>query len=321
MTAYLLHCSIALQVTAAHVQRYVRRVYHAMKQRQIFGHYVLHLVRHEHLVAIQLYLVPPYVQIVLYLREIQYSCQVERVIHIQMYVEQRLVKLHRVQLMVELLVVLFRQVRGFPCPCRVDIVYYVVLICLLLPAVFPLFLLAEHYLNRQELAVFLQQLFYFAVLQILLVLLVYVQHYVCSALGFYRLLHLIYRTAVATPVYGLGVFLVAQRVYLHAFRHHEGRIESQSEVTYYCGGVVFVFLHELLCTREGYLVDVLVNLLLCHAYSVVTHGYCLLAFIYKYAHARVTQFSLHFAYRTQCLQFLCRIYCIAYQLTEKYLMV
>ncbi len=96
IAANLLHVVIALQVRAAHIQRNVRRVDHTVQQGQILRHNVLHLIGHIHLIAVELYLVAVHIQIVLYLREVQNTRQVERVIHVQVNMEQRLLHLHGV---------------------------------------------------------------------------------------------------------------------------------------------------------------------------------------------------------------------------------
>ncbi len=74
---------IRLQVAAAHIQRNVGRVYHAVKQRKEVRHNVLHVVGYEHLIAVKLYLVALQVKVVLYFREIQNARKIERIIHIK----------------------------------------------------------------------------------------------------------------------------------------------------------------------------------------------------------------------------------------------
>ena len=76
-----------------------------MKQRHEIRDDIINMVRDEHLVAIQGNLVPFDGDTVLDLREIKDSGQVERIIHIQMDIEKRLI-VHRIQGPVELLVIL-----------------------------------------------------------------------------------------------------------------------------------------------------------------------------------------------------------------------
>ena len=88
----LLHVGIALQVAAAHVQRNVRRVDDAVQQHQELGHYTLHVVGDEDLVAVELDLVLLHLDALLGLREIEDAGQLERVFDVDVDVEQRLVE-------------------------------------------------------------------------------------------------------------------------------------------------------------------------------------------------------------------------------------
>ena len=74
--------------------------------------------------------------------EIQDTGEVEGVVHVQMDVEQRFLQ-HRIELAVELHVVLLLQVGGLPVPDGVGIVDYLVLGGIHVLAVLPLLLLAE----------------------------------------------------------------------------------------------------------------------------------------------------------------------------------
>ena len=182
MRRYLLHVHIALQVATADVERYVRRVDDTMKQGQIFGNDIVNLVGDEHLIAVELDLLAVDVHVVLDLWEVEYSRQMERIIDVEVYVEQRLVVLVRIELVIELGVVVFSQVGGFTHPCGIDVVDDVVLIGLHLLAVFPLLLLAKHYLYGQELAVLLKQTADSRVFEIVLEVAAYVQDNVSAAL-------------------------------------------------------------------------------------------------------------------------------------------
>ena len=210
IAADFLDVIVALEVTAADIQRYIRAVYHAVQQRQVLRHDILHLVGHIDLIAIELNLVAVHVHVALDAREIEDSGQVERVVHIQMDMEERLLHLVRIELVVELVVVLVGQVRRLARPRGVHIVDDILLVQFHLLAVFPLFLLAESDLHRQELAVFLKQPFDRCVLQIAAELVVYMEHDVRSALGFDGLLHRIFRIALAAPVNRLRVLPVTE---------------------------------------------------------------------------------------------------------------
>ena len=67
-----------------------------MKKGQEVRHYVVHAVRDEHLVAIELYLVLLNLEGVLDFREIEYSGEVERIVHVEVDVEERLLG-HRIE--------------------------------------------------------------------------------------------------------------------------------------------------------------------------------------------------------------------------------
>ena len=157
MVGYLLYIGITLQIRTADVQRYVGRIYHAMQQSQKLRHYALHRIGNKHLIAIQLYLVALQFYIVSNLREIQNTRKMERIIHVQMNMEQwRLVI--REQFTIKLVIILILHFRRFASPCRIGIVDYVVLGSLNFLAVFPLLLFAESNRHRQEFAIFVQQL-------------------------------------------------------------------------------------------------------------------------------------------------------------------
>ena len=102
----LLDVRVALQIAARHVQRDVGRVDHAVQQRQELGH----RIGHEHLVRIELDLVLLYLEVVPYLREIENACQIERIVDVQVNIEQRVFG-HRIERAVELHVLLQRNVR------------------------------------------------------------------------------------------------------------------------------------------------------------------------------------------------------------------
>jgi hypothetical protein len=69
------------------------------------------LVRNEYLIAVELYLVLLQVEIGLDFREVQDTSKVERIIHVEMYPEQRFIG-HRIEVTIELLVILVFQFGG-----------------------------------------------------------------------------------------------------------------------------------------------------------------------------------------------------------------
>ena len=69
----------------------------------------------------------------------------------------------------------------------------------------------------------------------------------------------------------LGILLVGQRINGYLVGNHERRVEAQSEMTdnLVLIGLVLVLLHKILYAGECNLVNVLVNLVLGHAKSIV----------------------------------------------------
>ena len=86
----LLHGCVALEIAAAHVKRNVRRVNDAVKEGHEVGDDVVHMVCHEHLVAVEGNLVTLNCNAVLQLREVEDTGEVERVVHIEVNPEKRL---------------------------------------------------------------------------------------------------------------------------------------------------------------------------------------------------------------------------------------
>ena len=88
MVRYFLHIVVALQVRAADIERNIGRVYHAVQQGKVFGYDILHLVRNKHLIAVELDFVTVDIKVILDFREVEDTRQVERIIHIEMDMEQ-----------------------------------------------------------------------------------------------------------------------------------------------------------------------------------------------------------------------------------------
>ena len=83
----LLDVLVRLQIGATDVERDVRRVDNSVKECQILGNNILHLVGDEDLVAVELDLVATDIKIVLYLREIKNAGEVEGIVHVKVDVE------------------------------------------------------------------------------------------------------------------------------------------------------------------------------------------------------------------------------------------
>ena len=105
----LLHVSIALQIAARDVQRDVRRIDNAVQQRQILRNDAFDLVGDVDLIGIELDFVLLNLKIIMDFREIKDAGQMERIVDIQMDVEQRVVA-HRIEFAVEFLVLFFGDV-------------------------------------------------------------------------------------------------------------------------------------------------------------------------------------------------------------------
>ena len=91
---------ITLQVGAAHVERNVGTVDHPVEQSEEVGHNVLYRIGDKHLIAEELNLVAMDLEVVLDLREVEHTRQVEGVVHIEVNPEERLI-LHGIELAVE----------------------------------------------------------------------------------------------------------------------------------------------------------------------------------------------------------------------------
>ncbi len=206
VSGYLLDVGVGLQITPGYVQGNIRGVYHTMQQGQEIGHDILYRIGDEHLVAVKLNLVLGHVQTVLDLGEIQDTGEVEGVVHIQMDVEQRFLQ-HRIELAVELHVVLLLQIGGLLVPDGVGIVDYLVLVGIHVLAVLPLLLLAEGDGHGHETAVFLQQLLHFGSSGELLGIVIQIQGYLGTPVGTASLSHGKLGIALALPSYGLCTLL------------------------------------------------------------------------------------------------------------------
>ena len=79
-----------------------------MEQSEEVWHDALYLVGHEHLIAIQLYLVALQVDVRLYAWEVKHTGKVEWEVNVQVNPEERFV-LHRIQCTIERLVVFILQ--------------------------------------------------------------------------------------------------------------------------------------------------------------------------------------------------------------------
>ena len=242
--ADLLDVGVALQVAPGHIQRDVRGVDHAVKQSKEIRHYVVDVVRNEHLVAVELDLVLVDGHAFLDLGEVKHAGEVERIVHVQMNPEHRFL-IERIEGLVEVLVVFFLEFGRSLGPDRVDVVDNVVFLGFYLLAVLPFGFLAKHNRNRHELAVFVEQLGYASLCGELLAVLVEVEGDHSAAVSLLSVLHVVFRRTVAGPFHRLCAILPGKSVDFDLLAHHESGIESEAKVA--DDALVLVLLEKLAC--------------------------------------------------------------------------
>ena len=135
------------------------------------------------------------------------------------------------------------------------------------------------------------------------------------------IVNLVGRTAVAAPLHSLRTFLPALGDNLHLLRYHEAGVEAQTKMSDDVVGIVLVLLKEVRHTREGNLIDILVNLLLSHADTVVANGDGTLVGIQAHADGQVAQLVFVVALFLEGLQLLRSIDGIRHHLTQENLLV
>ena len=112
-------------------------------------------------------------------------------------------------------------------------------------------------------------------------------------------------SSLGLPVNGLRILLPGQGIDGHSVRHHEGRIEAQTEMTddLVLIGLVLILLQECLGAGKGDLVDVLLHLVHGHAETIILDDDGLLLGIDRYLHLIVgIGRLLVFAHQRQLLQ-------------------
>ena len=157
-------------------------------------------------------------------------------------------------------------------------------------------------------AVFGEQALQTRVFQEFLAIVVYIQDDVGTPVVTLCFFESKFRTTVATPFHGFGVVLVRTGDNFHLLGYHEGRVESQTEVTDNGVGVVLVFFQEVVGTGEGNLVDVFVDFLGRHTQTTVADGDGTFVLVGFYADGQIAQFAFEFTGRSQCLQLLSGIH-------------
>lgn len=193
-----------------------------MQKRHKFGDDAFQFVSDIYLVAVELHAVFLEVELVFDLREVEHAGEVERVIDIQMDLEERVFEIHRVEFVVELLVVFVVQCGRRLLPNGVGVVDDVGNLNLFLFGLFLLFirvfsifrfglgfapfcLVAAADGDGQETAVLAQQAGDFAFVEELFSLFGNVQHDFRAAFLFVKVFHGELGGAVATPFHGFGI--------------------------------------------------------------------------------------------------------------------
>ena len=289
-----------------------------MQQSQKFRHDTLYRICNKDLVAVQLDFVSVQIDVALDAGEIKDTGQVERIIHIQVNPEQRLFR-HRVEVLVELLIVLVLQFRRFAHPGRRCLVDDVVFLGIDILPVLPFLLFAEGDRNWEEAAILSQKAGELLLVQEVLVLVVDVEDDVRTTVFLGCLLHCIFRRTVATPFHRNRTFLARLRNDFYLLGNHERRVEAQTEVADDGSRVVLILLNELLGAGESDLVDILVDFFGCHTDTTVGNGDCLVVELNP--DGQVAHLTFELADGSQCLQLLRRIDGIGNQLTKENLVV
>ena len=283
MGCYLRHISAVLEIASRNVQRKLGAVENAAEHQQIFGYYFLYVVRNEYLIVIELHLSLDALEFALYLREIEDSLEVERVVGAEVNVEKRLAVVGE-HLFIELAVILFGTFRRLTEPKRIRIVDRLFFLALLL---FVLFVavrdLLEEDRHGHERAVLAEDLFQLISRQVFLTLLGNMHDNRRAALVKKLILgaavgeYLPLAVGRACPLDG-GRARIRTCIHINGVAHHERRIEAETEVTDYAVArrivalLALVFLDKVERSRQCYLAEVFSELLLVHSDSVIGHG-------------------------------------------------
>ena len=230
-----------------------------MEQSKEIRNNTFYRIRNINLITIQLNLILIQINIALYLREVEDTGQMERIVYIQMNPEQRFVW-HRIKLTIEFFIIFVRQFTRFLCPQRNGVIDDIIFRRLYLFAVFPLFLFTKSDGNGQEAAIFLQEGRDAWLLEKLLAIIINIQYDICTTIRFLHLFKCKLRTTVASPFYGLCTFFIWFGDNFNLLGNHECRVEPKSEVSNDGIRIVFIFFKEIVSSRKGNLVDIFINL-------------------------------------------------------------
>ena len=315
----LLDILVGLKITSGHVERDVRRIDDTVKEGQEIRDDVLDVVGDEHLVAVELDVVLLDRHPVLDLREVEDAGEVERIVNIQVDVEQRIL-LHRVEIPVELHVVLLLQLGRLAGPQRLDLVDDVVLVGVDIFAVLPFLFLAEDDWNRHELAVLVQKLLDLTLRAVVLGgLVVKVKCDDGASLSLVARPHLELRIAFAGPDDPARSLFPGKRLDSHFLRDHESRVESQAEMA--DDVLILVLLEELTGGRERDLIDVPVDFLISHTDTGINDPQRLGLLVKLDAHLKLAKLALEVSVRCDGLHLLRSVHCVRDQLPQENLVI
>ena len=275
------HIAVVLQEGAGDVQREIRAVDHALEQHQEFRNDLFDVVGDEHLAGIQLDLAFDAAELLLDLREIQNTLELERIIHVQVNPEQRIFVLVE-HLAVELLIILVRAILRRAGVERLGVVdglrRFLLGLGLFLGALarhLGLFLLDFVKVDRHghERAIAVEHLAHAPDFEEFALRLADVQGDGRAARGARALGHGEGHAVLALPANRGRALAEGERVDGHLIGDHEHGIEAQAEVADDAGIflilVLGVFLHEGFRAGERDLIDVGLDLVLGHAHAVV----------------------------------------------------
>ena len=336
-----LDVGVGLQIGTGDVERDVGRVDDAVQQGHKLGDDALQLVGDKDLVAVELHAVFLEVELVLDFREIEDAGEVEGVVHVEVDLEHRVLEVHRIEFVVELLVVLIGEGGRRLLPERVGVVddaghlhgfflgFLFFLVLVFVRGLFglgfgfaPFGLGAAEDGDGQETAVLVEQPHDFVLVEELGGVVGHVQHNLAAALRLVNLFQGEIGRAVATPLHGRGVALVRLGEDIDAVGHHKGRVEAEPEMADDVGGVgALVFGQEILGARKSDLVDVFVHLLGRHPDAVVDHADGFVLLVDLYLDGQVAQLAVGLAETDQPLDFLRGVHGVRNKFAKEYLIV
>ncbi len=234
--------------------------------------------------------------------------------------EEQRILLHRVEIPVELHVVLLLQLGRLAGPQRLDLVDDVVLVGVDIFAVLPFLFLAEDDRNRHELAVLVQKLLDLTLRAVVLGgLVVKVKCDDGASLSLVARPHLELRIAFAGPDDPARSLFPGKRLDSHFLRDHEGRVESQAEMAY--DVLILVLLEELTGGRERDLIDVPVDFLIGHTDTGINDPQRLGLLVKLDAHLKLTKLALEVSVRGDGLHLLRSVHSVRDQLPKENLVI